>query len=71
MEEDHLDKQEDQRARDGGVGDIKCPPPVELETEKIDIKEIDIDKIHHSADPDPVDQVADRPAADKRQRDGE
>ena len=50
---------------DSGVGDVKCPPPIELETSQGNVEKVDIYKVNDFTQTYTVDQITDRAAGNR------
>src|SRR3990172_2482618 len=73
------DQENDNTQRNGSVGDVENRPTCDMETKKIYVEEVDVDKVHDLpveqrclaedyAVEDPIDQVADGAPKDHRKR---
>ena len=65
-DKDHPQQEHHDRAGEGAVGDVECPPSFQFTTEQAHVGNIHIDKVDYLAEIDVIDDVPQRPAGENR-----
>lgn len=64
MKENGANQNKYDRSADSGVSNIECPPSLELISENIYVREIDVNEIYNSALPNAIDNISNCSASD-------